>query len=121
MPDSEEPVRTVAEVVAERIALARTRRIGDAQWDILNCIRRNNWAAHMLDLIVVNPANYRARISELRIEFGIIIDADPPHPPRGTGSTYKIAPEYRPRAEYLLEHLSLEGFSDRPVQKGLFQ
>jgi hypothetical protein len=108
-------------VIAERVEAARTRKISVAQWDVLNCIRRNNWAAHALELTQVNALNYRARISELRQDFGIVIEADPPHPPRGTASTYKVPPEYRPRAEYLLEHLSLEGFSDAPVQASLFK
>ena len=119
MPNSD-AAQPVADVLAERAALAHGRRISDAQYDILNFLRNHNWAAHALDLVAINPCNYRARISELRNDFGIAIEADPPHPPRGTASTYKVPPQCRPRAEYLLEHLSLQGFSDAPVQGGLF-
>ena len=119
MPSSEIEEPTVSEI-ERRIALAAAQRISQACWDLLNYFRRHNWQAHALDLIDVNPLNYRARISELRQNFGIIIEPNPPHPPRGTAALYKIPPESWPRAEYLLVHLSLEGFQSAPFQKGLF-
>jgi hypothetical protein len=120
MPNSD--VAAVANVAQppSAVTAARFPRISQACWDLLNYFRRHNWEAHALDLILVNPLNYRARISDLRHDFAIIIEPIPPHPPPGTASLYKIPPESRPRAEYLLDHMSLDGFSDTPVQGGLF-
>jgi hypothetical protein len=64
--------------------------------------------------------NERARISELRNDFGVLIEPKPPRPPPGVAALHWVLPESRPRAEYLLQHLSLEGFSETPVQGDLF-
>jgi hypothetical protein len=96
------------------------RRISDACWALLRYFQCHNWEAGALDLAHVNPLNYRARISDLRHDFLVQIEPDPPHPPPGVAALYKIPVESRPRVEWLLLHKSLEGFEATPVQKGLF-
>ena len=120
--DAPVPAVTVAAArEAEELAAAASARISDDCWEILNYFRRHNWEATALDLVrEVNPLGYRQRLTDLRRIHLIDAVPDPPHPSRGEVAIYKISPELRPRAEWLLEHLSLEGFPAAGVQKGMF-
>jgi hypothetical protein len=96
-------------------------RISDDCWQILNYLRRNNWESSALDLCLqVNPLGYRQRLSDLRCVYLIDAKPEPEHPRDGEVAIYRIAPELRPRAGWLLDHMTLEGFEATPVQKGLF-
>ena len=103
-------------------AVDRLRRLGAAQYELLAYLRMHNWEASAYALAhELAGCNYRARISELRANFLIHIEPFPPHPAPGERSVYRLFPESRPRANYLLAHGSLEGFDPSPMMGGLFK
>lgn len=96
------------------------RRIGLMCWNVLNRLRQCGWSAKATLLNEVGGLNYRARISDLRRYWGIDIKAVPERPRPGEMSTYTLADELRPRAEWLLERGTIDGYEASLRQKGLF-
>jgi hypothetical protein len=120
-PPSSESAASAKSAVAERIEAARKQRISTACYDLLAFLRNHNWSASALELQTVNRLNYRARISDLRHDFLVEIVPMPAHPRPGDITIYTVPAHARPRAAWLLEHLSLEGFQGGAVQEELFK
>lgn len=92
------------------------RTVSEDCWKIISALRLHGWRATALELAGAVPLGYRGRISDLRRNFLLNIQAEPKHPAPGTCATYFVLKHQIPRAEWLWANRSLSGYAEAPRQ-----